>query len=128
MAEGSTKITKLLDKLDKAKGHIQKAKEQGEVIAGRVSHGALTVGGGLAVGALRGYMGKPEDNYNVYLPGTKVHADLALGVLTAGAGIAGVAGKHGDMAVSFGSGILAVLVAEKTQAAIIAHDKQSARK
>jgi hypothetical protein len=121
MAEGSTKITKLLDKLDKAKSHIAKAKEQGEVITGRVSHAALTVGGGALVGAMRGYMGDPRDGYAVYLPGTKVHADLAAGVALAGAGIAGVGGKHTDTLVSLGSGVLAVLVAEKTQAAIVAH-------
>ena len=122
----NTKITKLLDKLDKAKAGISRAKEQGEQVIGAVTDAALTVAGGVAVGALRGYAGGPDGN--VYLPGTHVQADLAAGVLLVAAGVSGVAGKNGDKAIALGSGMLAVIAAEKTQAAIKAHASHAPRR
>jgi DNA-binding MarR family transcriptional regulator len=123
----SSKITKLVDKLEGAKARIERVRKEGEVIAGRVVHTTLTVAGGATVGALRGLMGDPADNHHVHLPGTKVQAELALGLALTGASIMGAAGKYSDHANSLGSGMLAVIAAEKTMQGILDYESKSKR-
>lgn len=116
LTAGNSKITRLLDKLDSAKAKIQKAKEEGEVYAGRVTHLALSGAGAAATGAIRGLMG--DATGHAYIPGTKVDAEVAIGLGLGLAGVAGVAGKHSDNMVSFATGMLAPMIAEKTRDAI----------
>lgn len=119
-----TRITKLVDKIESLKNRTAKMKEKGEEMAGRVVHSTLTTAGGAAVGAMRALGGKASDGYKVYVPGTHVQADLALGMALTGASVMGIAGKYSDYANSLGSGMLAVIAAEKTQEAILGHSKK----
>ena len=123
----SSKITKLVDKLEGAKARIERVRKEGEIIAGRVLDTSLTVAGGAAVGALRATMGDPADNHHVHLPGTKVQAELAIGLALTGAAIMGAAGKYSEHANALGSGMLAVIAAEKTMQGILDYESKHPR-
>lgn len=107
MAENS--IMKLADKLESAQHKLKRVKEKGEVVAVRSMRAVATVGGGAAVGIMRGMWG--DSTGAVHVPGTKIDADLALGVAAVMAGVTEVAGKASDDILAFGAGALAVVAA-----------------
>jgi hypothetical protein len=107
MAENS--IMKLADKLESAQHKLKRAKEKGEVVATRAMRAVTTVAGGAAVGIMRGMWG--DSAGDVHLPGTKIDADMALGVASVLAGVSEVAGKASDEVLAFGAGALAVVAA-----------------
>lgn len=105
-------ITKLADKLELAKGQIKRAREKGEIAAVRSMRAVSIIGGGAAVGLIRG-LGNDKGG-KAKIPGTQIDADLTAGVVAVMAGLTGVGGKASDSLVDFGSGMLAVLAAEAT--------------
>lgn len=111
MAENS--IMRLADKLESAQHKLKRAKEKGEAIAVRSMRAVATVGGGVAVGLMRGMWG--DASGAVHLPGTKIDADMALGVAATLAGVSEVAGKASDDVLAFGAGALAVVAARHVE-------------
>jgi hypothetical protein len=93
-------VTELRDRLDRARSSLKRAREEGEAIMGRAVAGFAITGGAATAGLLSG-LGFDK------VPGTEIDADLAIGTLIGAAGVAGVAGKHSEFAVSFGAGMAA---------------------
>lgn len=102
--------TELASSLTRAKALASRARESAKAITKRTVSSALTVGAGAAVGVLHAEFG---EGGKVLLPGTEVEADLVLGIVTAGLGVAGVAGEYSDELAAIGSGALAGYAAIK---------------
>lgn len=106
-----TRLTKLVDKLEKAKERAASLKRAGEEAAGRMVHSTLVVSGGAATGVIRGLD-------MAHIPGTQVQTELAVGTGLVTAGMFGMLGKYSEHAVSLGSGMLAVTAAEQVEKAV----------
>lgn len=110
MAE--TKLEETKSQLQRARAYISNMRSQNEEIVGRVTSGAMTVGGGVIAAVL--------DQKMPHLPGTSFPTKVALGMLAAGIGCVDGAGKFSDQLASLGFGMLAVEANQTTTKALAA--------
>lgn len=97
--------TELAAAYTRAKATLANARKETKAITGRAVNGALTVGAGYGVGALRNKFGEgPEKKLNI--PGTEIEADLAVGVVCLLTGVAGMADDKSDLLTAVGAGTL----------------------
>jgi hypothetical protein len=92
--------------LQRARATLTKAKEETKQITRRGANVASTVGTGFAVGLARNKYGEGVAK-ELYIPGTEIEADLALGVVMAGMGVVGMGDEYSDILCSVGAGALA---------------------
>ena len=110
MAE--TKLEETKSQLQRARAYIQNMRSSNEQIVGRVTSGAMTVGGGVLAAIVDAKM--------PHLPGTNFPTKVALGALAAGVGCVDGAGKFSDQLASLGFGLLAVEANQTTSKALAA--------
>jgi hypothetical protein len=92
--------------LQRARAALANAKENGKAITNRAISSSLTVGSGYLVGLSRKKLGQGSQK-KLLVPGTEIEADLAIGVLTTLAGVAGVGDENAGHLCAIGSGTLA---------------------
>lgn len=102
--------TDLAAAYNRAVSTIKNAKGQARAMTGRTVGTALCVGTGWAVGAARAKMGEGTEK-KLLVPGTKIEADLAAGILLTLAGIVGLADDYSDELCAVGGGALTAYAA-----------------
>ena len=116
-------VSELKDQLERARTTAKNLREQTAQATGRAVQSALTVGGGAAVGYMRGKWGEGADR-SVKLLGTEIDAPLALGMALQALALTDMAGEYSDEANAVGAGMLAVVAAGEVERAVIAGAKK----
>lgn len=104
MAEQMT-LTEARGAVERYRGSLRRIREQAEVVSNRAVGLGANVALGAAVGAARKKWGEGPEN-KIAIPGTRIDADLAAGVVLALAGVTGMAGKQSEVVTAVGSGVL----------------------
>ena len=91
---------------ERGKTALANARKNTKAITERAVNSALTVGAGYGVGALRNKFGEGSEK-KIYIPGTEIEGDLAVGVVATLAGVAGLAEDKSDTLSAIGAGALA---------------------
>lgn len=102
----TTSKSNLVSALQRARNSVIAARVEGKKIAGRGINTGLTVGTAFGLAQLRKNYGEGSAKRYV-VPGTDIDLDLAVGVLAAGAGVAGMADDYSDAVAAVGAGALA---------------------
>lgn len=105
-ALASKSKSELMNGLQRARATLVNAKKETKNITRRGANTALSAGAGYGVGALRSKFGSGP-NKELYIPGTEVQGDLAVGVIASLVGVAGMADEQSDLLCAFGGGVLA---------------------
>jgi len=100
-----TQIARVQSTMGALAARANRAKELAERQAGNVKKVAEIVGGGAAVGFVRGKYEK--DGSQFVVPGTTIDIGLAAGLALSGAALFEVFGKYDDDALNVGAGMLA---------------------
>ena len=116
-------VSELKDQLDRARTTATNLRKQTAQATGRAITSALTVGGGAAVGYMRGKWGEGPER-RVTLLGTEIDAPLALGMGLQALALTDMAGEYSDQANSVGAGMLAVVAVAEVERAVIAAAKK----
>jgi len=121
MAVALSEVTKteLAEKYSRAASALKRVREETKKGTARFVDSTLTVAGGAAVGAIRGFSDEPPT-----LPGTEIPLDAALGMVLTAAGIVGAGGDEAARAMtSLGGGMLAVSTAKYVEEVVRSRGK-----
>ena len=102
--------SELAQGLARARATLSNAKKEAKDITRRGANVGVTVGTGFAVGVARNKYGE-GDVKALFIPGTEIEADLAVGALMAGLGVVGMGDEYSDFLCSAGAGALAANLA-----------------
>lgn len=100
-----TQISRVQSTIGSLAAKANKAKETAARKAADMKKMAEIVGGGAAIGFVRGKMEKDGSSFTI--PGTQIDYELAAGLGLTGAALFEVFGKYDEDALNVGSGILA---------------------
>ena len=116
MAESLSK-TEMEERWNRAKGTIKRMRQEGETIAHRGIASGLTLTGAAIAGTARGMWGD-EESGDLFVPGTEVDADAAIGTLLMAAGVVGMAGDASDYVTALGAGLAGYAAGREAEAAV----------
>jgi hypothetical protein len=100
-----TQISRVQSTIGSLAARANRAKEEAARKAGDMKKMAEIVGGGAAIGFVRGKMEKDGSAFTI--PGTSIDIELAVGLGLTGAALFEVFGKYDEDALNVGAGVLA---------------------
>jgi hypothetical protein len=100
-----TQIARVQSTIGSLAARANRAKEEAAKKAGDMKKMAEIVGGGAAIGFVRGKMEKDGGAFTI--PGTQIDIELAVGLGLTGAALFEVFGKYDEDALNVGAGVLA---------------------